>query len=119
MFCKRWISRYNKGYNQLVKIGGIVLTIDIKDIENMQNKVKLIRQTLEIGIQDFADLLGVSRQTIYNIENHRKALTQTQYLAICTIINLSIKEQPGKERIISTILSSNYKNAEDYEEVQR
>jgi len=69
MFCKRWISRYNKGYNQLVKIGGIVLTIDIKDIENMQNKVKLIRQTLEIGIQDFADLLGVSRQTIYNIES--------------------------------------------------
>ena len=91
------------------------MTIDIKDIENMQNKVKLIRQTLEIGIQDFADLLGVSRQTIYNIENHRKALTQTQYLAICTLISISVKEQPGKAKIISIILASDYKNAENIE----
>lgn len=95
------------------------MTIDIKDIENMQNKVKLIRQTLEIRIQDFAELVGVSRQTIYNIENHRKALTQTQYLAICTIINLSIKEQPEKRQIISTILSSNYKSADKCEDLQR
>ena len=88
------------------------MKIDIGDIKNLQNKTKLIRQTFGFGIKDFADLLGVTRQTVYNIENHKKVLTQTQYLAIRALIDMATKEQPEKERIVSTILSSNYSVSE-------
>ena len=83
-----------------------MLTIDNKDIENMQNKVKLIRQILGISIYECSNLLGVSRQTLYNIENHKKTLTKMQYLAFRMLISLSVKEHPEKKQIISTILIS-------------
>jgi len=85
-----------------------MMEIRKKEVENMQEKVKLIRQTFEISINDFANLMGVTRQTIYNIENKKKVLTQTQYLAICSLIHMALKEQPEKEKIVTTILDTNY-----------
>ena len=85
--------------------------IDDKDIRNMQDKAKLIRQTLEISINDFAAMLGVTRQTVYNIENHKKLLTQTQYLAMRTIIDMALAQQPEKDEVIKAILKSNYRSA--------
>lgn len=89
-----------------------MFSIDDKDIANMQNKVRLIRQTLGIGITDFANLLGVSRQTVYNIENNKSALTKTQYLAILSVVNMALNEQPEKQEIVDVIVASDYNRDE-------
>ncbi len=88
------------------------------DVENMQNKIKLIRQTLGVSITDFAELLGVTRQTVYNIENNKKALTKTQYLAIRTIIDYLVKAQPERGNIVRVILESDYLSAPNSRELE-
>lgn len=85
-----------------------MFTIEQKDIENMQTKLKLVRQTLGLGVNDFAGIMGVTRQTVYNIENYKAPLTQTQYLAIRSIIDLSLNEQPEKRHLVEVIMETEY-----------
>lgn len=89
-----------------------MFSIDDKEVKNMQSKVRLIRQTLNIGLVDFANLLGVSRQTVYNIENNKSSLTKTQYLAILTVIKMALNEQPEKQEIVDVIMASEYNRDE-------
>lgn len=78
------------------------------DIKNMQSILRLLRQTLNISVTEFAEQLGVTRQTIYNIEKHKTTLTKTQYLAIFTIVEDAIKKQPDLRIVINAIIDSGY-----------
>lgn len=78
------------------------------NILNMQKKIKLIRQVFDVNIMTFAEMIGVTRQTIYNIENGKTILTKTQYLAICQILNLLLEKMPEKREIIKSIWDSDY-----------
>jgi len=80
------------------------------DIINMQKKIKLIRQVFDISITSFADMIGVTRQTIYNIESQKTILTKTQYLAICQVVGLLLEQVPEKRVLIKSIWESEYSN---------
>lgn len=63
--------------------------MNIKDAINeklrilrMQENLYLLRASLGLSGKDFGELIGVTRQTINNIENGRNKLSKTQYLAI-------------------------------------
>lgn len=86
-----------------------MISVETVDIENMQNVLRLLRQTLDISVTDFAEQLGVTRQTIYNIEKHKTNLTKTQYLAIFTIIGDEIEKRPDLKDVITVIIDSGYK----------
>lgn len=82
-------------------------------MENMQTKIKEIRALFHITISKFADMLGVTRQTIYNIENFRTKLTKTQFLAICAIICKLLDEHPEKEKDMKALWER------DFEKIQQ
>ena len=78
-------------------------------ILNMQKKIKLIRQVFDVNIMTFAEMIGGTRQTIYNIENGKTILTKTQFLAICQVLNLLLDKMPEKRDIVKSIWESDYK----------
>jgi len=81
-------------------------------ILNMQKKIKLIRQVFDVNIMTFAEMIGVTRQTIYNIENGKTILTKTQFLAICQVLNLLLEIMPEKRDIVRSIWESDYKTSD-------
>ena len=78
------------------------------NIVNMQTKLKLIRQVFDISITNFADMVGVTRQTIYNIENNKTVLTKTQYLALCQVTRSLLNKHSDKYTIVKSIWESEH-----------
>lgn len=57
------------------------------DIKRMQEHLLLIRRALGWTASYFGDKIGVTRQTINNIEAGRNELTKTQYIAMRSVID--------------------------------
>lgn len=76
-------------------------------IDAMQNSLKQVRQALGFGVQEFSDIVGLTRQTVNNLENKKNKMSAIQYVAICAVIDHCTKDSPELLRILSTILSSN------------
>ncbi len=73
-------------------------------IDTMQSSLKQVRQVLGFGVQEFGDVIGLTRQTINNLENKKNAMSATQYVAICAIIDSCTKDRPEILPILSTLL---------------
>lgn len=56
----------------------------------MQHNLLYIRKTLNMSAQEFGSMIGVTRQTINNMEAGRNKLTVTQYLAILYVLEHDI-----------------------------
>lgn len=76
-------------------------------IDTMQNSLKQVRQVLGFGVQEFSDIVGLTRQTVNNLENRKNKMSATQYVAICAVIDHCTKDRPELLQVLSTILSSN------------
>ncbi len=76
-------------------------------IETLQTSLKQIRQILGLGVQEFGDLIGLTRQTINNLETQKSKMNSIQYIAICAVIDKYVEDNPNLLPIISSILCSN------------
>lgn len=75
-------------------------------IETMQASLKQIRQVLGFGVQEFGDLIGLTRQTINNLETQKNKMSPSQYVAICAVIDNCTKNKPELLTVLTTILRS-------------
>lgn len=78
-----------------------------KMINTMQKSLRNIRLILGLGVQELGELIGLTRQTINNLETKKNNMNSIQYIAICSIIENYAKEKPELLSIISTILRAN------------
>lgn len=78
-----------------------------KMIDKMQLSLKPIRQVLNLGVQEFGDIIGLTRQSINNLENCKVKMNVVQFLAICAVIDHFMEANPQLRQIIITILNSN------------
>lgn len=76
-------------------------------ISTMQYSMRQIRQILNIGVQELADIIGVTRQTINNIENGKNKLSTVQYIAFCAVIDHLVSKQNLSYDMISAVLENN------------
>ncbi len=60
-------------------------SITKQDIANLQKILLLIRTWFGMSAKELGDYIGVSRQTINNLERRRAQMTKTQYIAINVI----------------------------------
>ncbi len=77
------------------------------DIERLQNHLQLIRKAGGWTAEGFGEMIGVTKQTISNLENRRTPLTKTQYIAIRAVLDYEIKNNPDNavlERIVGLLL---------------
>ena len=59
----------------------------MEEIIRMQENLLLIRRTVGWTAEEFGEKIGVTRQTINNIESGRNKLTKTQYIAMRSILD--------------------------------
>lgn len=90
----------------VLKMSDFCCQLREKMIEIMQISLKPIRQVLGLGVQELADLIGLTRQTINNLETQKSKMSSIQYIAICAVIDNYLKDNPELLPIISTILCS-------------
>lgn len=94
-----------------------------KEMEIMQHNLSYIRKSLNMSAKELGDMIGVTRQTINNIEIGKTKLTGPQYLAILYGLDkfifptLSDSEQKNIRRLMLVkVKSSNYAKSLTFEE---
>lgn len=92
-------------------------------IELLQANLQTIRKIAGWTIEEFGDKLGVSKQTISNLENGKTQMSLIQYIAIRAVLDYEIEEHPENEVLPKAIhlLLDEKKNLseEDYEKVRQ
>lgn len=78
-----------------------------RKVATMQISLKQIRQVGNISVQDFSEIVGLSRQSINNLESSKVKMSHMQYIAVCAVIDHLSEAQPELVPIIRAILNSN------------
>ena len=85
-----------------------------QEIAKLQDNLMLIRKAGKWSAEEFGDMIGVTKQTISNLENKKTPMTKTQYIAIRTVLDYEMSERPNDKVLTSTInLCLNSENLSD------
>ena len=70
----------------------------MNEIERLQDNLLLIRRAAGWTAEELGDRIGVTRQTINNLEAKRNKLNKTQYIAIRAVIEAEMAKAPEEIR---------------------
>lgn len=88
-------------------------------IARFQDNLVLIRKTVGWSEEEFGNNIGVTRQTIYNLENKKSKLTKTQFLAMKNVLEDEIKNSKEKNEMLICLLQAIVFNPEQYKDEQK
>lgn len=91
----------------------------MEEIIRMQENLLLIRRTVGWTATEMGEKIGVTRQTINNIESGRNKLTKTQYIALRSVLDAEINSSPEDTEMLSVLLEVLVDNPEKYGEKVR
>jgi len=91
----------------------------MEEIIRMQENLLLIRRTVGWTAEDFGERIGVTRQTINNIENGRNKLTKTQYIAMRSVLDAEIAQAPEDTQMLQVLLDVFVDHPEKYQDKER
>lgn len=97
--------------------------VDIEQqIKRLQEHLHSIRKIAGWTAEDLGNRIGVTKQTISNIENKKVRLTQTQYIAIRSVLEYEIKENPENivlQQVITLLLDNENCDSAKEEEIKK
>jgi len=98
-----------------VKMSNIISDKD-KHIFKLQQNLSSIRRIAGWTMQDLGDRIGLTKQTISNLENRKTSMTLTQYIAIRKVLDDEIENNKSNE-ILSKVVGLLIDNSDqlDYE----
>lgn len=79
------------------------------EIEKLTQSLPSIRKIAGWSSEELGELIGVTKQTISNIETRKSKMSKTQYIAIRTVIDYEILEHPENEllsHVVAILLDS-------------
>ena len=86
----------------------------MEEIQRMQDNLLLIRRTIGWTAEEFGNQIGVTRQTINNIESGRNKLTKTQSIAMRSVIDAELVKHPEETQMVKTLLDMLIDHPENY-----
>ncbi|MEL7658957.1 MAG: helix-turn-helix transcriptional regulator, partial [Bacillota bacterium] len=93
-----------------------------KQIKRLQQNLSSIRKIAGWTAEVLGEKIGVSKQTISNIENNKSTMNFSQYIAIRSIFDAEIannKENELLPKVIAILLDSEDEiNEDDYSKIQ-
>lgn len=89
------------------------------EIERLQSVLLLVRRSVGWTAEEFGERIGVTRQTINNLENGRNKMTKTQYIAIRSVLDAEIVKFPDETEMLRFILDSFVDHPEKYKAKER
>lgn len=72
-------------------------------ISLLQQNLSVIRKVAGWTTEDLGNRIGVTKQTISNIENKKTKLTLTQYIAIRAVLDYEIQSNPGNVALAQVV----------------
>lgn len=87
----------------------------MKEIERLQKHLLLIRRAVGWTASEFGNRIGVTRQTINNLESGRSNLTKTQYIAMRSVLDAEMKKYPSETDMLRLILEVFVDNPQKYD----
>jgi len=93
----------------------------VNQIEQLQNNLGTIRKAGGWSTEEFGDMIGVTKQTISNLENKKTPMSKTQYIAIRAVLDYEIFEREDDTALISMVnlcLNSEDLSTEDIKKAQ-
>lgn len=94
------------------------------EIAKLQRNLSLIRNAGGWTMQEFGDMIGVTKQTISNLEKdfgEKPTMSKTQYIAIRAVLDYEMKQNPNNDLLKSAVnlcLNSDTISKEDGEKVK-
>ncbi len=88
----------------------------MSEIERLQEYLLTFRRVLGWSAEEFGERIGVTRQTINNLESKRNRLSKTQYIAIRAVFDAEINESPEDTEILACLLDVLIDNPDKYDE---
>ena len=91
----------------------------MNEVERLQEYMLLIRRAVGWSAEEFGERIGVSRQTVNNLEGKRNKLTKAQYIAIRSSLDVEIRQHPEDTDMLRLILDVFVDHPENYDEGER
>ena len=91
----------------------------MNEIERLQDNLLLIRRAAGWTAEEFGEKIGVTRQTINNLEAKRNKLNKTQYIAMRAVIEAEMVNAPEETEMLGFLLEVLIDNPEEYDEADR
>ena len=79
-------------------------------IENFQDSLRLVRHLMEFGVEEFAEAIGVTRQTLNNLESKKSKMSATQYIAVAALVDNYFARNDRMLSALKVILDSDGRN---------
>lgn len=80
-----------------------------KEIGKLQTNLQAIRKVAGWTTEELGEQIGVTKQTISNLENRKTTMTKTQYIALRTVIDYEIAtntENSTLAQVVKALLDS-------------
>lgn len=87
----------------------------------LQQNLTTIRKVAGWTAAELGELIGVTKQTISNLENNKTPMTKTQYIAIRAILDYKIsteQENSALSQIVSILLDSEEQSEEEQRNIE-
>lgn len=73
------------------------------EIEKLTQSLPSIRKIAGWSSEYLGEMIGVTKQTVSNIETRKSLMSKTQYIAIRTVIDYEIAEHPDNELLANVV----------------
>ena len=88
----------------------------MEEIKRLQDNLLLIRRAVGWTAEEFGNQIGVTRQTINNIESGRNKLNKTQYIAMRSVLDAEMVRCPEETEMLRILLDVFIDHPEKYKE---
>ena len=92
-----------------------------QEISRLQRNLSVIRKIAGWSTADLGALIGVTKQTISNLENGKSKMSKAQYIAIRSVLDYEISSKPDNialKKAVEILLNSDDVPDEEQEKIQ-
>lgn len=90
-----------------------------EEMERFNEIFPLVRKAVGWSAEEFGEKIGVTRQTISNLETKKIKISKTTYIAMRFVLDEEIEERPDETEMLKAVLDSFVDNPEKYTDEQR
>ncbi|MDE6916426.1 MAG: helix-turn-helix transcriptional regulator [Lachnospiraceae bacterium] len=91
----------------------------MNELKRLQEHLLLIRRTVGWTAEEFGERIGVTRQTINNLEAGRNKLNKTQYIAMRSVLDAEMNQYQEETEMLKLILDVFIDHPEIYGEEEK
>ena len=97
------------------------MTTEEREIAELQNNLEMLRKLFGWTAEQIGNRLGVTKQTILNLEHGKLAMSKIQYIAIRSVMEAEAMSREGEEKenllkVLSLVFNENKSITEEQRE---